>query len=346
MFPRNARIRRNSWYHLIIVLTGLLLMASCVNSTLTATISDSMSANHAYSEIRSSLDELSKGGEPTDYDALIEKLRDFIKTYPKHRQVDEVYYFLGTILVELQCTEEGIAVFEELIKDYPFATYVEPSLLTLGLAYDKINEHPKADALYEKLANHPRYRSGRYAATARQLLEQDKTQRTGEISSSPGVSPTPSRNPFVNQPAPDFRVMDTRGEELTLEQYRGQVVLLDFWATWCGPCIAEMPNVKLAYAKHRDRKFQIIGISLDSSIAPLEAYIQREGIEWRQYLDSTGQISRLYGVRGIPSTFLIDGTGIVRNVNLRGLALESTVAELVRENLADQSKEVDDVLPK
>ena len=335
MFPRNARIRIKGWHHLIIVLTGLLLMASCVNSTLTATISDSVSANRAYSEIKTALNELSKGGEPADYDALIEKLGTFIKTYPKHRQVDEAYYFLGSILIELQRTEEGIAVLEELIRDYPFATYVEPSLLTLGLAHDKISEHSKADALYEKLANHPKYRSGRYAGTAQQLLEQDKTQRTGEISGSSGVSPTPSRNPFVNRPAPDFRVMDTRGEELTLEQYRGQVVLLDFWATWCGPCIAEMPNVKLAYAKHKDRKFQIIGISLDSSIAPLEAYIQRERIEWRQYLDSTGQISGLYNVRAIPSTFLIDGTGIVRRVNLRGLALESAVAELVRENLAN-----------
>jgi len=88
-------------------------------------------------------------------------------------------------------------------------------------------------------------------------------------------------------------------------------------------------------AYRNDFGFRIIGISLDSSIAPLEAYIQREGIEWRQYLDSTSQISGLYNVRAIPSTFLIDGTGIVRRVNLRGLALESAVSELVRENLAN-----------
>ena len=335
MFPRNARIKIKGWYPLIIVLTGLLLMVSCVNSTLTATISDSVSANRAYSEIKTDLDALSKGGELTDYEALIEKLRTFIKTYPKYRQVDEAYYFLGTLLVELQRTEEGIAVLEELIRDYPFATYVEQSLLTLGLAYDKISEYPKADALYEKLAHHPKYRNGRYAATARQLLEQDKTQRTGELSNASVASPRPSRNPFVNQPAPDFRVMDIRGEELTLEQYRGQVVLLDFWATWCQPCIVEMPNVKRTYAKHKDQKFQIIGISLDRSLAPLDAYIYGEGIGWRQCLDSTGQITGLYNVRAIPSTFLIDGMGIVRRVNLRGLALESAVAELVRENLAN-----------
>ena len=336
MFSRNERIRINGdQHHLIIVLAGLLLMASCVNSTLIATVSDSVSANRAYSEIKTAFNELSEGGEPADYDALIEKLRTFIKTYPKYRQVDEAYYFLGSILVELQRTEEGIEVLEELIRDYPFATYVEPSLLTLGLAYDKISEHNKADALYEKLANHPKYRTGRYAETARQLFEQDKTQRKGELSNSSGASPRSSPSRFLNKPAPDFQVMDLRGEELSLEQYRGQIVLLDFWATWCQPCIAEMPNVKQTYATHRNRKFQIIGISLDSSMAPLTAYIQGEGIAWRQYLDNNGQISSLYNVRAIPSTFLIDGAGIVRRVNLRGLALESAVAELVRENLGN-----------
>ena len=158
MFPQSEPMRINGdrHYYLIIVLMGLLLMASCVHSTLITTVSDSVSANRAYSEIKIALDELSNGGEPADYDALIEKLRTFIKTYPKYRQVDEAYYFLGSILVDLQRTEEGIAVLEELIRDYPFATYVEPSLLTLGLAYDKISEYNKADTLYEKTGKSPK----------------------------------------------------------------------------------------------------------------------------------------------------------------------------------------------
>ena len=325
----------NSWCRPVIVLIGLMLMTSCVNSTLRTAGSGSVTAGQAYNEIKSTLEALSKGGDPAEYETLIEQLRAFIETYPKYRHVDEAYHFLGTLLIQIQRTEEGIAVLEELIRDYPFATYVEPSLLTLGLAYDKIGEHHKADALYEKLANHPKYRAGRYAITAQQLLEQDKTQREGELSSASGTGSRPSLHPFVNKPAPDFQVMDIRGEALTLTQYRGQVVLLDFWATWCGPCIAEMPNVKRTYETHRNRKFQIIGISLDSSRAPLDAYIQGAGIEWRQYLDSRGQISSLYGVRAIPSTFLIDGAGIVRKVNLRGYALERAVADLVQENLAN-----------
>jgi peroxiredoxin len=140
---------------------------------------------------------------------------------------------------------------------------------------------------------------------------------------------------WVGKPAPDFQVKNIKGEELSLKDFRGQVVFLDFWATWCGPCIAEMPNVKRTYEKYKDQKFQIVGISLDNSTAPLEAYIKKEGIAWRQYLDSGGKISLLYNVRAIPSTFLIDGAGIVRKVNLRGYALESAVADLVQENRAN-----------
>ena len=144
---------------------------------------------------------------------------------------------------------------------------------------------------------------------------------------------TPVQFKFIDQPAFDFQVTDLSGESLSLSQYRGQVVLLDFWATWCPPCIAEMPNVKKTYAKYKNHKFEIIGISLDRSIAPLEAYIASEGLTWRQYWDSSVKISNMYNVSAIPSTFLIDGAGIIRRVNLRGPALETAVGELVRENL-------------
>ena len=111
-------------------------------------------------------------------------------------------------------------------------------------------------------------------------------------------------------------------------------MLLDFWATWCGPCLDEIPNVKRTYQKYKNQKFQIISISLDNERAALEAYIEREGIMWPQYYDNSRQVSNMYQVRAIPSTFLIDGDGIVRKTNLRGNALETAVAELVQENMA------------
>lgn len=333
MFPRNEGIGTNRWYYLIIGLTGVVLISSCASPTLNATDSPAVTASHAYHEIKAIVEKLSEGGGPADYEVLIEKSRVFIKAYPKYKQVDEVYYILGAILVQLQRAEEGIAVLEELIQDYPSAHYVEQSLLTLGLAYDRISEHDKADAIYEKLANHSKYQTGKYAATAQQLLEQDRTERKGELESSSEASQ--SLKQFINKPAPDFQVTDLKGGTLSLAQYRGQVVLLNFWATSAPPCIAEMPNVKRTYEKYKDQKFEIVGISLDRSTDPLEAYVNREGIAWRQYWDTGGKVTLLYNVREIPSTFLIDGAGIIRKVNLRGYALETAVADLVRENLTN-----------
>ena len=333
MLTRNKTAGANQWHCLIIVLIGLVVLSSCVSSTYNTTDSISLTDSDAYAEIKAIAGKLKNSDDPAAYEVLVEKSAVFINAYPKYKRVDEIYYLLSTSLIHLNRVEEGIEILEELIKYYPAADYVEPSLLTLGLAYDKVGEHNKADRLYEKLVNHTKYRSGRFSDIAQQILEQDWDARTGELANASGTSASPSPSQFINKPALDFQVTGLKGETLSLTQYRGQVVLLDFWATWCGPCIAEMPNVKETYAKYKNQKFEIIGISLDNSTAPLEAYIASEGITWRQYWDNGGRISTMYNVRAIPSTFLIDGAGIIRQVNLRGTALEMAVAELVRENL-------------
>lgn len=333
MLIRNETTGVSRWYLFLIVLTGLVVFSSCVSSTLNATGSTSMTDNEAYAEIKTIAEKLENSGDPTAYEVLVEKSAVFINTHPKHIRVDEVYYLLGVGLIQLNRVDEGIVVFEELIKYYPAADYVEPSLLTLGLAYDKVGKHHKADPLYEKLVNHTKYRGGRFSNTAQQLLEQDWDARKGVLANASAANASPSPNQFIDKPAFDFQVTGLNGEPISLSQYRGQVVLLDFWATWCGPCITEMPNVKATYAKYKNQKFEIIGISLDQSMVPLEAYIVSEGLAWRQYWDSSSRISSMYNVRAIPSTFLIDGAGIIRQVNLRGSALETAVAELVSENL-------------
>jgi peroxiredoxin len=250
--------------------------------------------------------------------------------------VDEVYYLLGNALVQLDRVEDGIQVFEGLIKERPDARYVERCLLELGLAYDKLDKHDEADGAYQKLVSHAKYGSRSQAKLAKKILEQERTERKGELPKPPGAQPAPGMNPreWIGKPALDFHVTDLNGEALSLEQYRGQIVLLDFWATWCPPCIAEIPNVKKTYEKYKDQKFQIVGISLDRSREPLEAYIQKESLTWLHYWDNTGKVSNLYNVQAIPSTFLIDGEGVIRKTNLRGYRLETAVAELVEKNLA------------
>lgn len=151
-----------------------------------------------------------------------------------------------------------------------------------------------------------------------------------------GVSKVSHREK-IGKSAPDFQVIDLKGQELSLKKFRGQVVLLDFWATWCIPCRTEMPHLKKIYDKYKDQKFEIIGISLDHGRAVLDSYIEKKNITWPQFLDD-GSVAKMYNVTGIPATFLLDGEGIVRRVQLRGSALEEAVAELVKENLTKQAK--------
>ena len=125
-------------------------------------------------------------------------------------------------------------------------------------------------------------------------------------------------------------------KHLTAENFdevtKSGVVLVDFWATWCGPCVAELPNVLEAYRKYHDRGFQIIGISLDKDLNALTAFIKGHDMSWPQYFDGKGWENKLaarYGIRSIPTTFLLDGKGRIVARDLRGNALPAELAKLL-----------------
>jgi peroxiredoxin/Flp pilus assembly protein TadD len=130
--------------------------------------------------------------------------------------------------------------------------------------------------------------------------------------------------------APEFTVESIKGETLSLEQLRGKIVLLDFWATWCGPCRAEMPAVKKLWRKYGGDQFVMVGVSLDHNLATLERYAEEEGITWPQYFDEDGKISSLYHVTGIPTTVLIDQDGAIRVIGARGGRLTGKIDELLK----------------
>ena len=134
---------------------------------------------------------------------------------------------------------------------------------------------------------------------------------------------------WVGQVLPDFSsAVDLDSKPISLADYRGKVVLLDFWAVWCGPCIGEMENVKAVYEKYHDKDFDVIGVSLDKDESVLREFIKEKEIPWRQILDDegfSGAFAKQYGVRGIPAPFLIDREGKVISVKARGSLLDELV---------------------
>lgn len=133
----------------------------------------------------------------------------------------------------------------------------------------------------------------------------------------------------VGAPFPDFDEKDLAGQPLSIASRKGKVVLLDFWATWCMPCVMDMPQVIEVYQKHHAQGFEIIGISLDESRGRLESFLKEKDMTWPQYFDGLkwkNRLSTKYGVNSIPATYLLDREGKILAKDLRGEELEKAVA--------------------
>ncbi len=123
------------------------------------------------------------------------------------------------------------------------------------------------------------------------------------------------------------------GKEIDLQKMKGKVVLVDFWATWCGPCVAEIPNVKATYEKLSPKGFEIVGISFDQDKSKLESFVKDKGLAWPQYFDGKGwenKFGQEFGIRSIPTMWLVDKQGNLRDMNARA-NLEDKVTKLLAE---------------
>lgn len=136
--------------------------------------------------------------------------------------------------------------------------------------------------------------------------------------------------------APDFALRNAAGGNLRLKEQRGQVVMLNFWATWCGPCREEMPQLNRLYEKYRDAGFTLLGVNIDDDARNARAMATRLGLQFPVLFDTEKKVSRLYDLETMPSTVLIDRDGRLRFVHLGykdgyEAKYEKQIRELLRE---------------
>ena len=260
--------------------------------------------------------------------------------------------------------EEAIAAMEIGLKQQPYnerlCYYVYPALARL---YIETGREDKVDGVVELFkssinTDYPRYyltlarllemtdRDAELLQVFKELAGQDPNDRTvhrklAEIYQKLGDTELATEHrlkaepvqALIGKPVPDFSATDLDGKPISLEQYRGKIVLLDFRATWSGPCLEDTPNVKKVYDAYKDKGFDIIGISLDNDEKRLRDYLKENEIPWRQVYSGKrwdSPIPQQYGIRNIPAGWLIDRDGTLISQQASGVLLEHLVSEVVK----------------
>ena len=141
--------------------------------------------------------------------------------------------------------------------------------------------------------------------------------------------------PRSGYPAPDFTLETLEGKTVTLSDLNGEVVLINFWATWCPPCRAEMPAIQEVYEEYRDQGFTVLAVNQRESQGRVAAFMDELGLTFPVPLDREGRVSARYRVNALPTTFFVDRAGIIRDVTIGGpmarIFIESQITSLLAE---------------
>ena len=255
--------------------------------------------------------------------AKADELQAYLKANPEAKDAAEARDYLIGSLSAINDTEGLIPLFESRMADF------KGKALSMNDLQDYFGTMMPLFELYSG-AGEKEKAKGLIATTKENLGPLMQNPQIGQmLQQLEGQLAQPSVGDVM-----EIAFESTAGHPIDLASMKGKVVLVDFWATWCGPCVAEMPNVIAAYEKHHANGFEVIGISLDQDKGAMEKYTADNKMPWAQYFDGKGwgnEIAGKFGIGSIPATFLIGKDGKIAASNLRGAELESKLEQLLGE---------------
>ena len=155
----------------------------------------------------------------------------------------------------------------------------------------------------------------------------------GASNASADPAPVKARSPYqftAGSPAPDFTLQTLKGETVSLKDYRGEVLLINFWATWCPPCRSEMPDMEDLYIERKNQDFTVLAINIQEADKPVSSFVDRYGLTFPVLMDVTGEVSQQFGVQSLPTSFFVDKEGRIAGFSMGAMNKSAMLKKLQR----------------
>lgn len=286
----------------------------------------------------------------TDTRSTFRKVGDYLKEHPQATDAGRAWKWLFVTALDQRLEDDAVPYATQYLKSS--ATDPQTKLLaqqTLAFGLARSGQGDAAVDVFQTQLRFARIQNGRefvdfglQLATAlrmsgkfedsKKILDETASKffLDGEVRNT--CENKAAKLGLIGKDAPLIEAGDTKGQPLSLNELRGKVVLVDFWATNCGPCLEEFPNLKELYSEYHEKGFEIVGISLDGDVALVEAFTQRFQIPWRMIV-AEAEVERLrerYLVRKIPSLYIVNREGKVAQFDVRGTDLRATIEGLLK----------------